>query len=75
MTSMDNYDFGHVSTGSFVLMGIGAFLAIVIPVIVAVLWCRKKKEPFTTVLIGAATFMLFAIVLEKPLQNILIFPV
>ncbi len=72
---MDNYDFGHVSTGSFVLMGIGAFLAIVIPVIVAVIWCRKKKEPFTTVLIGAATFMLFAIVLEKPLQNILIFPV
>ena len=72
---MDNYDFGHVSTGSFVLMGIGAFLAIVIPVIVAVIWCRKKKESFTTVLIGAATFMLFAVVLEKPLQNILIFPV
>ena len=72
---MDNFDFGHVSTESFVLMGIGAFLAIVIPVIVAVIWCRKKKEPFTTVLIGAAVFMLFAVVLEKPLQNILIFPV
>ena len=71
---MEGLDLGHVSTSSFVLMGVGAFLAIVIPVVIAIVWCRKKKEPFTTVLIGAAAFMLFAVTIEKIIQNILIFP-
>ena len=72
---MENMDFGHVSTRSFVLMGIGAFIAIVVPIVIAIVWCRKKKEPFTTVLIGAAAFMLFAVTIEKAIQNVLIFPV
>lgn len=55
-------------------MGIGAFIAIVVPIVIAIVWCRKKKEPFTTVLIGAAAFMLFAVMLEKTIQNILIIP-
>lgn len=71
---MENFNLGHVSTSSFVLMGIGAFIAIVVPIVVAVVWCRKKKEPFTTVLIGAAAFMLFAVMIEKIIQNVLIIP-
>ena len=55
-------------------MGIGAFIAIVVPIVIAIVWCRKKKEPFTTVLIGAAAFMLFAVMIEKTIQNILILP-
>ena len=71
---MENMDFGHVSTSSFVLMGIGAFIAIVVPIVIAIIWCRKKKEPITTVLIGAAAFMLFAVMIEKIIQNVLIIP-
>ncbi|MCR4775696.1 MAG: YhfC family intramembrane metalloprotease, partial [Saccharofermentans sp.] len=71
---MESFNFGQVSTSSFVLMGIGAFIAIVVPVVIAIVWCRKKKEPFTTVLIGAAAFMLFAVMIEKIIQNILIIP-
>ena len=71
---MENINFGHVSTSSFVLMGIGAFIAIVVPIVIAIVWCRKKKEPFTTVLIGAAAFMLFAVMIEKIIQNVLIIP-
>lgn len=71
---MESFNFGQVSTSSFVLMGIGAFIAIVVPIVIAIVWCRKKKEPFTTVLIGAAAFMLFAVMLEKTIQNILIIP-
>lgn len=71
---MESFNFGQVSTSSFVLMGIGAFIAIVVPIVIAIVWCRKKKEPFTTVLIGAAAFMLFAVMLEKTIQNILILP-
>ena len=55
-------------------MGIGAFIAIVVPIVIAIVWCRKKKEPFTTVLIGAAAFMLFAVMIEKIIQNVLIIP-
>lgn len=71
---MENFNFGHVSTLSFVLMGIGAFIAIVVPIVIAIVWCRKKKEPITTVLIGAAAFMLFAVMIEKIIQNVLIIP-
>lgn len=47
---------------------------IVTPPVIAVIWTKKKKEKFTTILIGAATFLLFALILEKPIQNVLIFP-
>lgn len=69
---MENMEFGTVSTSSMLLMLLTAILAIALPLIAAIIWCKKKHEPFTTVLIGAATFMLFAIVLEKPLQALVI---
>ena len=63
-----------VSATSFIAMTIGLVLAIAVPIAIALIWKFKKKERFTTVLIGAATFLLFAIVLEKPIQNVLIIP-
>ena len=69
---MENLEFGTVGTTQLILMLLAAVLGIALPLIVAIIWCRKKHEPFTTVLIGAATFMLFAIVIEKPLQALVI---
>ena len=69
---MENINFGSVSNTQLVLMLITAVLGMAIPLVIAIVWCRKKHEPFTTVLIGAATFMLFAIVIEKPLQALVI---
>ncbi|MBQ6551581.1 MAG: YhfC family intramembrane metalloprotease [Lachnospiraceae bacterium] len=63
-----------VGTQPIVLLAIGAALAFILPVAGAVIWKVKKKEPFTSILAGAATFLLFVIVLEKPIQNILLFP-
>ena len=63
-----------VGTSSFVALGFGVFLAIVIPVAVSLLWKFRKKERFTTILIGAAVFLVFALILEKLIQNVLIFP-
>ncbi len=40
----------------------------------ALIWKRKKKEPVISILIGAAAFLLFALILEKPIQNVLVFP-
>ena len=71
---METMEFGTVGTAQLVLMLATAILGIVLPLIAAIIWCKKKHEPFTTVLIGAATFLLFAIIIEKPLQSLLIMP-
>lgn len=64
-------DYGTVSNQTFVLLGIGAALFLVAPVVIAIIWKKKKREPFTTILIGAATFMVFVIV-EKIIQSFFI---
>ncbi|MBQ3912243.1 MAG: YhfC family intramembrane metalloprotease [Lachnospiraceae bacterium] len=62
---------GSAQIGLFVL---GAILMIGVPLVLAIVWTKKKHERFTTVLVGAATFLLFAVVLEKSIQNVIIFP-
>ena len=69
---MENMEFGTVRTSSLLFMLLTAVLGIALPLITAIIWCKKKHEPFTTVLIGAATFLLFAIIIEKPLQALVI---
>lgn len=68
------YDLTKIGTMQFVLWMTGTVLFIGIPVLIAILWTVKKKEKFTSVLTGAVTFLLFALILEKPIQNVLIFP-
>ena len=62
----------YVGTTQFVLFGIGAAFFIIAPVIIAIIWKVVKKERFTTILVGAITFLLFALILEKPLQALVI---
>ena len=67
-------DIQSIGNGQIALLVIGIILSAVIPIAIWIIWLVKKKEPFTTVLAGAATFILFAVILEKPIQNALIFP-
>ena len=67
-------DYSKVETGSIMLLITGTALAFIIPIVVAVIWAVKKKESFATILTGAVTFVLFALILEKPIQNVLLFP-
>ena len=64
----------HVETESFVWLIIGVVLWIAVPAAAALIWKVKKKEPVASILIGAAAFLLFAVILEKPIQNVLTFP-
>ena len=64
-------DYGTVSNQTLVMLGIGAVIFLVVPIIIAIIWKKKKKAPFTTILIGAATFLLFVTV-EKVIQNFFI---
>ncbi len=67
------YNFEKIPAGNIALMVLGATLFIVVPVLIWILWTVKKKEKFTTILIGAATFFVFVMV-EKIVQNMIIFP-
>ena len=67
-------EFAKVGSTQMGLLVSGAILFTVVPLIIVIVWTIKKKEKFTSVLAGAATFLLFALILEKPLQNILVFP-
>jgi len=67
-------EFAKVGTSQMLLLVVGTVLFIAVPLIIAILWTKKKKEKFSTILVGAVTFILFAILLEKPIQNILVFP-
>lgn len=67
-------EFAKVGAGSLLALGLGAVLAIALPITLALIWKFRKKERFTTILVGAATFLLFALLLEKPIQNVLLFP-
>ena len=67
-------DYAKVGSAQIGLLILGALLMIGVPLVLAIVWTIKKKERITTVLVGAATFLLFAVILEKPIQNALVFP-
>ena len=64
----------HVGPESFLWLSVGLMLSIAVPVAASLIWKAKKKEPVTSILVGAAAFLLFALILEKPIQNVLAFP-
>ena len=67
-------DYGYVGALQITLMVIGLAIFVIVPVVIALIWKFKKKEPITTILIGAGAFLLFVFILEKPIQNVLAFP-
>ena len=67
-------EFKKVGAQSLIALVLGAVLAIVLPLALALLWKLWKKERISTMLAGAATFLIFALILAKPIQNVLLFP-
>ena len=67
-------EFATVGREQFIALGLGVLLAVIIPIAIALIWKFWKHEKFTTILVGATTFVLFALILEKTIQNALVFP-
>lgn len=67
-------DYGYVSVLSIIWMILGLLIFTIVPIVLSIVWLVKKKERITTILIGAVCFILFALILEKPIQNVLAFP-
>ena len=64
--------FSKIGPEAFTALGVGAVLAFVLPVVLALFWKLRRREVFSTILIGAVTFLLFVLVLEKPIQALLL---
>ncbi len=54
-----------IGTYTFVCIGLMIAAGIILPLGTAIWWVKTKHEKFTTVLVGAATWFVFAIVLES----------
>ena len=67
-------EYSKVGTSAFIALGLGEVLFFLVPIGIALFWLIKKKEKITTVLVGAAVFFLFVVILDKPIQNVVIFP-
>ncbi len=67
-------EFAKIGSAQMGLLILATILMIVSPLVIAIIWTKKKKERFSTVLVGATTFLLFVVILEKPLQALLIAP-
>ena len=67
-------EFAHIGTESFVTILFTGLLSFVLPIAVAIIWVVKKKEKISTVLFGALTFIIFVMILEKPIQSLILFP-
>ena len=65
-------EFAHVGPQALAALGLNAALGILLPLGIALRWVRKKHEPFKTVLVGAVIFLLFVMILEKPIQALVI---
>lgn len=59
-----------LSSSVFIWTGIMIALGIILPVSVTVWWLRSKHERLTTVLLGAATWFLFAGIIESTIHNV-----
>lgn len=61
-----------VPTSSLILMAVDALLGIAIPVCLSVYMIRKHRARLSTILIGAGTFILFALVLETIMHQLVL---
>ncbi len=59
-----------ISTSVFVAFGIMLAVGILLPFGVSFWWLKTKHEKITTLLLGAATFLVFALILESIVHSI-----
>lgn len=57
--------YGHVSSAAILGMVVSLLMAVLFPIILLVYWQKNKKPRFLSFVIGAATFIIFALTLEQ----------
>ena len=67
-------EFARIENGQMAALWVGTILSFVAPLVLAIAWIKKTKEKKRKVLFGALAFFFFVIFMEKPIQNVLLFP-
>ena len=61
-----------VPTSSMIMMAVNAVLGLAVPVCLSIYLVRRHHAKLTTILIGAGTFFLFALVLESIMHQLVL---
>lgn len=61
-----------IETSAFIAMGVSALVCIIVPLILLLVWKKKTKASMSYFLIGIASFIIFALILEPILHNIVL---
>ncbi|GHU87661.1 putative membrane protein YhfC [Spirochaetia bacterium] len=62
----------HVSILSIIFMGLSAILSIGAPVVLFIIFHKKYKAPVLPMIVGAAAFIIFALILEQSVHLIVL---
>ena len=65
-------EFEKIGAGTIQALVSGAVLSVVLPLGIMIFWKIKKKEPVTSILAGVFIFVVFALMIEKSLQAVVI---
>ena len=65
-----------VGTTAYIAFGLMIAAGLILPTVLCIWWLKTRHEKFTSVLTGAMTFLIFALVLESTVHSIvfLVFP-
>lgn len=66
------FAYQEVSTAAVLGMTLTALLSILVPVILLIVWKKKKKADIAPFFIGAATFIVFSLILESIMHQIVL---
>ena len=67
-------EYAEFITSQISLLILGMIFSIILPVMLAAIWMKKKNEDLTAILIGAAAFLIFRVILADPIRSILVYP-
>ena len=67
---LENIAIPNVPTASIVCMMVSLAISVGVPIVLCIVVCRKTKARISSFFIGAATFVLFAMILERILHAI-----
>ena len=62
----------RVPAGSILCMIITMLLSFLLPIVLCIIWHKKTKSKVYPVFIGAATFVVFALILEQILHTVVL---
>ncbi|MDE6516856.1 MAG: YhfC family intramembrane metalloprotease, partial [Acetatifactor sp.] len=69
---LENVTIPNVPIASIVGMVISLVISIGLPIVLCIIVCRKTKARISSFFIGAATFVLFAMILEQILHTVVL---